>query len=649
MDMLNCWIRGRPSKVVIQVKISSTETVATLKEAVKNKKPTVFHVDADTISLYKPTDFVPRPYEENLGNIILSEQEKLGMGDEVLSTVFSHLPPAHIHTIAAYPSSSQLILFLLQTRPMMIVCWLRDSTLSAGSQISIPSADVTIGQLKSKLSQEQSSLRNVEHDRISLYRISGDEDELKRSPTKSGAGEPLQGPTLLPDFLGVPVLDPLYVVVEVTPKAEKNAREEAYDSIMEAPKRAKIATNAPSNTASSERGIMRNGCSTTAVMVTTRFGQFLYIFYDLRRVPDVDKVSSRGIRMAVDIFAEKMSRVHADEDKRKTAGLSALNDVLSERSDGLSFQLAPAWVSRNTCSDSHIIGPHTAIYCVAEFKNEGGDVTILYVEMLGYFANSIRTVAANPDHAPLLCAWNFPCLRVTIVGHYVMFYAMIYFGVWRVVSLMHPLSCIQRVGDGNERNPLYKAFTVASVLLARIKQDAQRLITTPSLRLAKSNLHLPYISSLLGPNSQSRITFKILQSFDLHAFCARKGFAPKVLGFERLPGGFFGIAMELFDRAYPFSEVSGSKIEEWKKELEELVQPFHDSGYVHEDLRSPNIFCDGEKVKLLHFDWGGKQWDVYYPEGPLNPDLERGRDISNLEITKDDDIRVLRQTLDSVV
>ncbi|KAF8551080.1 hypothetical protein OG21DRAFT_332525 [Imleria badia] len=103
MDMLtlNSWIRGRPSKVVIQVKFSSTETVATLKEAVKNKKPTVFHdADADTISLYKPTDFVPRPYEENLGNIILSEQEKLGMGDEVLSTVFSHLPLAHIHIIA---------------------------------------------------------------------------------------------------------------------------------------------------------------------------------------------------------------------------------------------------------------------------------------------------------------------------------------------------------------------------------------------------------------------------------------------------------------------------------------------------------------------------------------------------------------------
>jgi hypothetical protein len=56
------------------------------------------------------------------------------------------------------------------------------------------------------------------------------------------------------------------------------------------------------------------------------------------------------------------------------------------------------------------------MYCVAEFKNEGGDVTIPYVEMLGYFANSMRTVAANPDHAPLLRAWNFPCLGVTIVG-----------------------------------------------------------------------------------------------------------------------------------------------------------------------------------------------------------------------------------------
>ena len=48
---------------------------------------------------------------------------------------------------------------------------------------------------------------------IRLYRISGDENELRESLMKTGDGEPLQGHTLVPNFLGMPVLDPLRVVV----------------------------------------------------------------------------------------------------------------------------------------------------------------------------------------------------------------------------------------------------------------------------------------------------------------------------------------------------------------------------------------------------------------------------------------------------
>ena len=63
-----------------------------------------------------------------------------------------------------------------------------------------------------------------------------------------------------------------------------------------------------------------------------------------------------------------------------------------------------------------------------------------------------------------------------MLGHQVTFYAMIYFGEWRVTSLMPSLSCIERVGDGSERNALYDAFTAVSILLACIHQDAKRLI-----------------------------------------------------------------------------------------------------------------------------------------------------------------------------
>jgi hypothetical protein len=99
---LNCWVRGSDVGRTFEVKISKTETVVALKKAIRNEKPAAFRdVDADTLDLYKPRDPVPRPYKENLSNLILSEHgELLEMGDDEISEVFSEPPPKrHIHVI----------------------------------------------------------------------------------------------------------------------------------------------------------------------------------------------------------------------------------------------------------------------------------------------------------------------------------------------------------------------------------------------------------------------------------------------------------------------------------------------------------------------------------------------------------------------
>ncbi|TFK16328.1 hypothetical protein FA15DRAFT_607573, partial [Coprinopsis marcescibilis] len=41
------------------------------------------------------------------------------------------------------------------------------------------------------------------------------------------------------------------------------------------------------------------------------------------------------------------------------------------------------------------------------------------------------------------------------------------------------------------------------------------------------------------------VKFSRTYCIDLHAFCFNKGHAPKILGFECLPGVWYGIAMEL--------------------------------------------------------------------------------------------------------
>ena len=98
---LNCWIYGDVIGNVFLVDISSTKTIAALKEAIKDKRAEALRdVDADDLDLYKPNNYVPRPYQENLSKIILSEHAQLlQMAGNKLSEVFLDLPPKHIHII----------------------------------------------------------------------------------------------------------------------------------------------------------------------------------------------------------------------------------------------------------------------------------------------------------------------------------------------------------------------------------------------------------------------------------------------------------------------------------------------------------------------------------------------------------------------
>ncbi|KAI6094093.1 hypothetical protein F5141DRAFT_1017916, partial [Pisolithus sp. B1] len=261
------------------------------------------------------------------------------------------------------------------------------------------------------------------------------------------------------------------------------------------------------------------------------------------------------------------------------------------------------------------------------------------------------------------------------------FYAMIFVGhgQWRVVSLTPGLSCIQASGDGDGRVALYNAFTTASVLLACIREDATKVVHSPPPPIKESRRNLPPISSLRHPYSDTHIEFRILDflhprasnrclysaetadgkqivvkftgrhSCELHMFCADRRYAPALLGFEKLPGGFFCVAMDLVQPALPISHsLYTDKHPTWAGQLRDLVESFHAEGLVHGDLRAPNIICNRNGVKLIDFDWGRKQGEASYPDGPLNTVLTIGRDNADLKITKGDDLRVLDSTLKSL-
>jgi len=130
--------------------------------------------------------------------------------------------------------------------------------------------------------------------------------------------------------------------------------------------------------------------------------------------------------------------------------------------------------------------------------------------------------------------------------------------------------------------------------------------------------------------------------------CYGLGFAPEVLAYQPLPGGWHVVVMEflLGHETLVARQREGRIPVEVVNAVEEAVGKMHDGGYVHGDLRLPNILVGpGNSVKFVDFDWAGLKGEAVYP--PLmNPDVGWHPDARlGKEILPEHDLYLLRSEL----
>jgi hypothetical protein len=101
---LNCLVHGDDPRNIFPVKIASTESVGTLKKAIKEENPASFHdVDARSLHIWKVSIPVEAYLKENVGEVELGDGAELSPV-EVLSDVFSPIPTQkHLHIVVLYP------------------------------------------------------------------------------------------------------------------------------------------------------------------------------------------------------------------------------------------------------------------------------------------------------------------------------------------------------------------------------------------------------------------------------------------------------------------------------------------------------------------------------------------------------------------
>ena len=350
-------------------------------------------------------------------------------------------------------------------------------------------------------------------------------------------------------------------------------------------------------------------------------------------------------------------------------------------------------------TDDHILAAHGGPLFIAEFKTS---IEAVEVQLSNYFI-----LLAEKVDKDIFLGWRLPALGLlirgamgyslaagvtepTIVsGPTISFHGLIMVDKQvRCAPLTDIFVCNDREVIRN-RESLYATFHAATVLLDSINEDVKKIIKSRPAAIPDYRRRFPDVESLCGfegiEGQQNRIYFQIARSLaatnaterllyvankrdsdgktdgtmiivkftkeygkDLHYFCAQKGYAPKLLGFERLPGGWFGVAMEYFSLATTMTDSPlFRKLEEtWTQKMISIVKDIHDNSYVHGDLRLPNFIIDGERLLLVDFDWGGKGGKATFPNARLQPVLRSNR--QEILITKDRDKQVLADTIEYI-
>jgi hypothetical protein len=96
---LQCLLLGDDATQIIFVEIANTKSVSALKEAIKDRKPSLRHVDAGALTLWKVSIPLDCHLQQSLANINLTDETSLSSVDD-LSDLFSDVPPRkHLHII----------------------------------------------------------------------------------------------------------------------------------------------------------------------------------------------------------------------------------------------------------------------------------------------------------------------------------------------------------------------------------------------------------------------------------------------------------------------------------------------------------------------------------------------------------------------
>ena len=112
--------------------------------------------------------------------------------------------------------------------------------------------------------------------------------------------------------------------------------------------------------------------------------------------------------------------------------------------------------------------------------------------------------------------------------------------------------------------------------------------------------------------NEQQVVVKFTRSYgtDVHEYMYQSGFAPKLIDFTKLDGGWIVVLMEFVDG----DRVQKEEAQECKHFIEAHILPkLQEKNYVHGDLRLSNIIRFNKKFIVIDYDWAGTNGEARFP------------------------------------
>ena len=210
-------------------------------------------------------------------------------------------------------------------------------------------------------------------------------------------------------------------------------------------------------------------------------------------------------------------------------------------------------------------------------------------------------------------------------------------GIHQVACVLHALQASTKLLEDHYSGLNHKAEQVDGELMLPYFQEfivngkAYKLKYTKFMAMDRPSRAV--FRASIGSEDQaggSDVVVKFAHSYcrPTHKLLAGISLAPRLQYCEKVDSiGMYIVVMDLaaeMDIGVSFQDQSISS------KLRKAIQALHDVGFVHGDLQEPNILVtDNGDMKIIDFDWCGKEREVYYPSDinlgiSWDPEVKRG-------------------------